>query len=169
MRIQENVPQFKIPPLEPGREYHFQVYAVNAKGRSDPPYIIERVRVGSLLSPYGKRTSNGVFFWLSSIFLIHFTSVRREHNFRRSHTRRDIKPEESHEPAKSTRSAISDDNTGGFGACGWHYNHIYNRCWLCGNMSHSPTYARARRSPKKDTVSDNEILFSPFFFFFNFA
>ncbi|CRL07814.1 CLUMA_CG020768, isoform A, partial [Clunio marinus] len=50
--IQENVPQFKIPPLEPGREYHFQVYAVNAKGRSDPPYIIERVRVGSLLSPY---------------------------------------------------------------------------------------------------------------------
>lgn len=54
VRIQENVPQFKIPPLEPGREYHFQVYAVNAKGRSDPPYIIERVRVGSLLSPYGK-------------------------------------------------------------------------------------------------------------------
>lgn len=56
VRIQENVPQFKIPPLEPGREYHFQVYAVNAKGRSDPPYIIERVRVGSLLSPYGKCT-----------------------------------------------------------------------------------------------------------------
>lgn len=54
VRIQENVPQFKIPPLEPGREYHLQVYAVNAKGRSDPPYIIERVRVGSLLSPYGK-------------------------------------------------------------------------------------------------------------------
>lgn len=55
MRIQENVPQFKIPPLEPGREYHFQVYAVNAKGRSDPPYIIERVRYGSLTAPYGKR------------------------------------------------------------------------------------------------------------------
>lgn len=54
VRIQENVPQFKIPPLEPGREYHFQVYAVNAKGRSDPPYIIERVRYGSLTAPYGK-------------------------------------------------------------------------------------------------------------------
>lgn len=57
VRIQETVPQFKIPPLESGREYHFQVYAVNAKGRSDPPYIIERVRVGSLLSPYGKQPS----------------------------------------------------------------------------------------------------------------
>lgn len=55
MRIQENVPQFKIPRLEPGREYHLQVYAVNAKGRSDPPYIIERVRVGSLLAPLGER------------------------------------------------------------------------------------------------------------------
>jgi hypothetical protein len=58
VRIQENVPQFKIPPLEPGREYHFQVFAVNAKGRSDPPYIIERVRIGSLLSPYGERATN---------------------------------------------------------------------------------------------------------------
>lgn len=62
VRIQENVPQFKIPPLEPGREYHFQVYAVNAKGRSDPPYIIERVRVGSLLSPYGKHVQLCVTF-----------------------------------------------------------------------------------------------------------
>lgn len=53
VRLQENVPQFKLPPLEPGRDYQFSVYAVNAKGRSDPPYILERVRVGSLLSPYG--------------------------------------------------------------------------------------------------------------------
>jgi hypothetical protein len=58
VRIQENVPQFKIPPLESGKEYHLQVYAVNAKGRSDPPYIIERVRVGSLLSPFGKFSLN---------------------------------------------------------------------------------------------------------------
>jgi hypothetical protein len=72
VRIQENVPQFKIPPLEPGREYHFQVYAVNAKGRSDPPYIIERVRVGSLISPYGKHVKK-YFLRYSLICLIHFT------------------------------------------------------------------------------------------------
>lgn len=53
VRIQENVPQFKLPPLEPGREYQLAVYAVNAKGRSEN-YIFDRVRVGSLLPPYGK-------------------------------------------------------------------------------------------------------------------
>lgn len=30
------------------------VYAVNAKGKSDPPYIIERVRTGSMTVPYGR-------------------------------------------------------------------------------------------------------------------
>lgn len=53
VRIQENVPQFKLPPLEPGREYQLAVYAVNAKGRSEN-YIFDRVRIGSLLMPpYG--------------------------------------------------------------------------------------------------------------------
>lgn len=54
MRLQENVPQFKLPSLEAGRDYQLLVYAVNAKGRSNPPYIIDRVRIGSLLLPYGK-------------------------------------------------------------------------------------------------------------------
>lgn len=53
MRIQENVPQFKLPPLEPGREYQLAVYAVNAKGRSEN-YIFDRVRIGSLIPPYGE-------------------------------------------------------------------------------------------------------------------
>lgn len=52
MRIEENVPQFKLPPLESGREYQIAVYAVNAKGRSEN-YIFDRVRVGSLVLPYG--------------------------------------------------------------------------------------------------------------------
>ena len=54
VRLQETVPQFKLPSLEAGRDYQLLVYAVNAKGRSNPPYIIDRVRIGSLLSPYGK-------------------------------------------------------------------------------------------------------------------
>ena len=53
MRIQENVPQFKLPPLEAGREYQLAVYAVNAKGRSEN-YIFDRVRIGSLIPPYGE-------------------------------------------------------------------------------------------------------------------
>ncbi|KAL7023357.1 hypothetical protein ACKWTF_012568 [Chironomus riparius] len=51
VRIEETVPQFKLPPLESGREYQIAVYAVNAKGRSEN-YIFDRVRVGSLLPPY---------------------------------------------------------------------------------------------------------------------
>lgn len=54
VRLEENVPQFKLPSLDPGRDYQLLVYAVNAKGKSEPPYIIERVRVGQPLPPYGK-------------------------------------------------------------------------------------------------------------------
>ncbi|KAM7361861.1 motor axon guidance molcule sidestep isoform 3-T3 [Cochliomyia hominivorax] len=53
-RMQEPNPQFRLNNLEPGREYQFVVYAVNAKGRSDPPVILERVRVAAQLGPYGK-------------------------------------------------------------------------------------------------------------------
>lgn len=53
-RIQENSPQFRLNNLEPGREYQFLVYAVNAKGRSEPPVVIERVRVAAQLGPYGE-------------------------------------------------------------------------------------------------------------------
>ncbi|CAO1422538.1 unnamed protein product [Diamesa serratosioi] len=52
VRLQENVPQFKLPSLEAGRDYQLLVYAVNAKGRSNPPYIIDHVRIVSSLSPY---------------------------------------------------------------------------------------------------------------------
>jgi hypothetical protein len=52
VRLQENVPQFKLPSLEPGKDYQLLVYAVNAKGRSDPPYILDRVRIGALVQPY---------------------------------------------------------------------------------------------------------------------
>uniref|UniRef100_A0A1B0GE06 Ig-like domain-containing protein n=1 Tax=Glossina morsitans morsitans TaxID=37546 RepID=A0A1B0GE06_GLOMM len=44
-RLQESNPIFRLNNLEPGREYQFLVYAVNAKGRSDPPAIIEKIRV----------------------------------------------------------------------------------------------------------------------------
>ncbi|XP_055585522.1 uncharacterized protein LOC129738363 [Uranotaenia lowii] len=50
-RIQEQMPQFKLHSLEPGRDYQLMVYAVNAKGKSDPPFVIEKVRVGSALIP----------------------------------------------------------------------------------------------------------------------
>lgn len=53
-RMQENSPQFRLNNLEPGREYQFSVYAVNAKGRSEPPVVIERVRVAAQLGPYGE-------------------------------------------------------------------------------------------------------------------
>ncbi|XP_023171017.2 nephrin [Drosophila hydei] len=51
-RMEENSPQFRLNNLEPGREYQFLVYAVNAKGRSEPPVVIERVRVAAQLGPY---------------------------------------------------------------------------------------------------------------------
>ncbi|KAH8417802.1 hypothetical protein KR222_006040, partial [Zaprionus bogoriensis] len=51
-RMQENSPQFRLNNLEPGREYQFLLYAVNAKGRSEPPVVIEHVRVAAQLGPY---------------------------------------------------------------------------------------------------------------------
>lgn len=50
-RIQELLPQFKLHSLEPGRDYQLLVYAVNGKGRSDPPFVIDKVRVGAALVP----------------------------------------------------------------------------------------------------------------------
>lgn len=40
-------PVFALSALEPGRDYELAVYAVNAKGRSEPPVIIPRVRVST--------------------------------------------------------------------------------------------------------------------------
>lgn len=53
-RLQESIPQFKLQSLDPGREYQFMVYAVNAKGRSEPPVVIDRIRVQAPPLPYGK-------------------------------------------------------------------------------------------------------------------
>ncbi|XP_065081629.1 neural cell adhesion molecule 2 isoform X2 [Ochlerotatus camptorhynchus] len=50
-RIQKNEPQFQLHSLEPGREYQLSVFAVNAKGKSYPPFVIDKVRVGSTLKP----------------------------------------------------------------------------------------------------------------------
>ncbi|XP_055908823.1 hemicentin-1 isoform X2 [Eupeodes corollae] len=52
-RMQEPNPMFRLNNLEPGREYQFLVYAVNAKGRSEPPVVIERVRVAAQLGQLG--------------------------------------------------------------------------------------------------------------------
>lgn len=42
-RYQENEPVFRLDTLTPGREYQMLVYAVNAKGRSDPPVQLSNV------------------------------------------------------------------------------------------------------------------------------
>lgn len=52
--MEEIRPQFRLDGLEPGREYQLQIYGVNAKGRSNPPVIIDKVRVSPQLGPYGK-------------------------------------------------------------------------------------------------------------------
>ncbi|CAD7085072.1 unnamed protein product [Hermetia illucens] len=51
-RIQEAQPQFRLNNLEPGREYQLFVYAINAKGRSNPPVVLDKVRVSPHLGPY---------------------------------------------------------------------------------------------------------------------
>ncbi|PSN56538.1 hypothetical protein C0J52_14748 [Blattella germanica] len=38
-------PVFWVNNLQPGRDYELAVYAVNAKGRSEPPVVIPRVRM----------------------------------------------------------------------------------------------------------------------------
>lgn len=40
-----NKPQFRLPTLEPGKEYQALVYAENAKGRSDPPIVLSHIKL----------------------------------------------------------------------------------------------------------------------------
>lgn len=56
-RMEEIRPQFRLDSLEPGREYQLQIFGVNAKGRSSPAVVIEKVRVSPQLGPYGKEIS----------------------------------------------------------------------------------------------------------------
>ncbi|XP_055324550.1 B-cell receptor CD22 [Sitodiplosis mosellana] len=51
-RIKEAVPEFKLYDLEPGREYQFLVYAVNAKGRSHPPIVMQGKTFNDIIGPH---------------------------------------------------------------------------------------------------------------------
>lgn len=62
-RLKENIPEFRLHDLEPGREYQFLVYSVNAKGRSQPPVIMNGRIYGDTQGPHG----NYIFFVSSSI------------------------------------------------------------------------------------------------------
>lgn len=53
-RIKESVPEFRLYDLEPGREYQFLVYAVNAKGRSHPPVVMQGKTFSDIIGPHGK-------------------------------------------------------------------------------------------------------------------
>lgn len=65
-RIKESVPEFRLYDLEPGREYQFLVYAVNAKGRSHPPVVMQGKTFSDIIGPHGKVS---VSFYILSFFL----------------------------------------------------------------------------------------------------
>ncbi|GAB0094140.1 Immunoglobulin-like domain [Sergentomyia squamirostris] len=48
LRLKEDKPLFKLDNLEHGREYQLLVYAANAKGRSYPPVVLDKVRISNL-------------------------------------------------------------------------------------------------------------------------
>lgn len=52
--IKKTNPEFRLADLEPGREYQFHVYAVNAKGRSHPPIVMQAKTSNDILEPHGK-------------------------------------------------------------------------------------------------------------------
>lgn len=53
-RMKEAQPEFKLFDLEPGREYQFLVYAVNAKGKSHPPVVMTGRSFNEVVGPHGK-------------------------------------------------------------------------------------------------------------------
>lgn len=55
-RIKETQPEFKLYDLEPGREYKFLVYAVNARGRSHPPVVMMGKNLADFVGPHGKKS-----------------------------------------------------------------------------------------------------------------
>lgn len=48
-RVLGEAPVFRLHSLQPGRDYQLIVYAVNAKGRSDPPVVLSKVQVDTPL------------------------------------------------------------------------------------------------------------------------
>ena len=51
--IEEPQPHFKLPILDPMREYQLNIYSVNAKGRSEV-VVLDRIRVQRPLLAYGE-------------------------------------------------------------------------------------------------------------------
>lgn len=64
-RIKEAVPEFKLYDLEPGREYQFLVYAVNAKGRSHPPVVMQGKTFNDIIGPHGNFFNSNFSSFLS--------------------------------------------------------------------------------------------------------
>lgn len=55
--IEEQQPHFKLPILDPMREYQLKIYSVNAKGRSDV-VVLDRIRVQKPILAYGESLRN---------------------------------------------------------------------------------------------------------------
>lgn len=51
--IEEQHPHFKLPILDPMREYQLNIYSVNAKGRSEV-VVLDRIRVQKPIMAYGE-------------------------------------------------------------------------------------------------------------------
>lgn len=51
--IEEQHPHFKLPILDPMREYQLKIYSVNAKGRSEG-VVLDRIRVQKPDLVYGE-------------------------------------------------------------------------------------------------------------------
>lgn len=66
-RIKEATPEFRLYDLEPGREYQFLVYAVNAKGRSHPPVVMQGKTFSDIIGPHCKVSASS--FSLHSFLL----------------------------------------------------------------------------------------------------
>ncbi|VEN64217.1 unnamed protein product [Callosobruchus maculatus] len=58
-RVLGERPVFRLPNLEPFREYRFAVYAENAKGRSEPPAVLPSVRIEAGDQPLQPASSDG--------------------------------------------------------------------------------------------------------------
>lgn len=52
-RMRDTMPEFKLNDLEPGREYQFLIFAVNAKGRSHPPVVMQGKTFNDIIGPHG--------------------------------------------------------------------------------------------------------------------
>lgn len=62
LRLKEDKPLFKLDNLEHGREYQLLVFAVNAKGRSYPPVVLDKVKISNLNVLYGKSPDATPFY-----------------------------------------------------------------------------------------------------------